>query len=105
MGSLCLKRRIWTVSCLVFFGAVVAIGVIPDTSQAADPAPKREKNLDFEDNTVEGVNRQALDSLQHLSKKKARRKHGKLYSLREDLTPYKDRIAKYESEVWARGKK
>jgi hypothetical protein len=49
---------------------------------AADRGPQRQKVLDFEDETIEGLNKRPLDSLSQISEKDKRRRKPHLYRKR-----------------------
>lgn len=53
----------------------------------------RQKVIDFEDTVVEGMNRQALDSVTQLSERERRRRRAHLYKKRESFRTESNRIS------------
>jgi hypothetical protein len=52
--------------------------------QPATPGKKRGKSLEFDDNVVEGMNKNPLDSLQNVGREDGK-SHGRLYKKRTDF--------------------
>ena len=84
---------------LLAFGLLLALNaILSTTSEAADarapaaaaPAQaggvvkKRSKSLEFDDNVVEGMNKNPLDSLQNVGREDGKT-HGRLYKKRTDF--------------------
>lgn len=61
----------WALACLF-----VCMSLAPARAVFAQ---ERSKSLDFEDSTIEGVNKQPLDSLSQISDRDAKRKKNHLY--------------------------
>jgi hypothetical protein len=55
---------------------------LQDASAAQNSAAKNQKVIDFEDETIEGLNKRPLDSLSQLSEKEKRRRKPHLYRKR-----------------------
>lgn len=53
----------------------------------------RQKVIDFEDTVVEGMNRQALDSVTQLSERERRKRRSHLYKKRESFRTESARIS------------
>jgi hypothetical protein len=64
--------------------AIAGDGRSPDSVQGQNPPKKRGKNLEFDDNVVEGMNKNPLDSLQNVGREDGKT-HGRLYKKRTDF--------------------
>lgn len=60
---------------------------------AAPPSSDRQKVIDFEDTVVEGMNRQALDSVTQLSERDRKKNRAHLYRKRASFRSESTRMA------------
>jgi hypothetical protein len=73
------------ISALILPAATRAFaGEAARTPANADAVKKRAKSLEFEDNVVEGMNKNPLDSLQQVGREDGK-SHGRLYKKRTDF--------------------
>jgi hypothetical protein len=77
----------------IIFALVMCVGLVP--SAQAEKSNGRTRVIDFEDQLVEGVNRQPLDSLSQLSDDKKRRK----YHLYKKRAGFRDQIPQTLDEL------
>jgi hypothetical protein len=64
--------------------ALVAPAAVAGEPAQNPPAAKRGKSLSFDDNVVEGMNKNPLDSLQNIGREDGK-SHGRLYKKRTDF--------------------
>jgi hypothetical protein len=74
---------------------IIALFLLATPALAADKGQGRTRVIDFEDQLVEGVNRQPLDSLSQLSDEKKRRK----YHLYKKRAGFRDQMAQTLDEL------
>ncbi|MGK5084939.1 hypothetical protein WDW37_16750 [Bdellovibrionota bacterium FG-1] len=68
---------------LCSLGLILLASALASSTQAAPPAAQqRQSVIDFEDETIEGLNKRPLDSLSQISEKDRRRKKPHLYRKR-----------------------
>jgi hypothetical protein len=67
---------------LVIITLAATLALASLASAAPSKGPKRQKALDFEDATVEAMNRRPLDSFNQISEKDRKRKAAHLYKKR-----------------------
>lgn len=71
---------------------IIAVLLMSIQCAAAPPAGDRQKVIDFEDTVVEGMNRQALDSVTQLSERDRRKRRAHLYRKRASFKSESTRI-------------
>jgi hypothetical protein len=75
----------WIIVGLLSLAGALALGGFAFTLQEAEAAEKHgssQKVIDFEDETIEGLNKRPLDSLSQLSEKDKRKRKPHLYRKR-----------------------
>ena len=67
---------------LSLLGILSIVGFAATLQDASAAESKRQKVIDFEDETIEGLNKRPLDSLSQISEKEKRRRKPHLYRKR-----------------------